>query len=221
MNLMVTKRRWIAGVVVGAVALVSVGTAAVTASMAFLGAPPKGATVAVVDLEKLINGLDEKKAKGEEYKRVYEIKQAELDALKKQIEERGTAVQAMPVGSQRSKAAEEVREMIFRAEGEARISSRRLDGQHADLFRDLYLKVDAAVEQLAKQNGYHMVLVSDEGVEIPENAGSENVLRAIQMKRMLFVGTELDITDEVIKFMNNSFAAAGGKPAAKPVATAK
>ncbi len=219
MSVMVTKRRMAAGVVVAVVSLVCVGTAAVTASMAMFAAPPKGATVAVVDLEKLINGLDEKRAKGEEYKKVFDAKQKELENLQKQIQERGTAMQAMPAGAGRTKAAEEVREMIFRGELEAKLASRRLDNQQADLFRDLYLKVDAAVEEISKQNGYHMVLVSDEGAEVPENSSSENVLRAITMKRMMYVAKELDITDEVIKYMNNTYAAAGGK--APPVASVK
>ncbi len=221
MDSMVTNRRWMAGLVVGAVALVGVGTAAVTASLSMLGAPPKGATVAVVDLEKLINGLDEKRAKGEEYKKAFDAKQKELENLQKQIQERATAVKAMPEGTGRTKAAEELREMVYRGELEAKLASRRLDSQQADLFRDLYLKVDAAVEQISKQNGYHMVLVSDEGAEIPENSNSENILRAITMKRMLYIAKELDITDEVIKFMNNSFAAAGGVAPKAPAAATK
>lgn len=221
MRSMVTKRGWVTGLIVGAVSLVGVGTGVVTASMALRAAPPKGATVAVVDLEKLINGLDEKKAKGEEFKKAFEVKQKELDGLKKKAEEKETAIKAMPIGPARTAAADELREMILRARIEAEIANQRLDLQQADLFRDLYLKVDAAVEQLAAQNGYHMVLVSDEGAEIPKG-NSETVLRGITLKRMLFVDDALDITEETIKFMNNSYAAAGGKapPATKPVAAA-
>ena len=218
MSSMVTKRWWMTGLVVGVVALATVGTGVVTASVALLGAPPKGATIAVVDLEKLINALDEKSAKGEEFKKAYDAKNKELDALNQQIKEKETALKAMPAASpQRSKAGEDLREMVFRAEVEAQLSNRKLDGQQAELFRDLYLKVNSAIEQLAQQNGYHMVLVSDETVAVPKG-NSETVLRAITMKRMLFIAKDLDITEEVVKYMNNTFAAAGGKPA--PVAAA-
>jgi len=206
------------GLIVGAAALAAVGTGAVTASVGLFGAPPKGATIAVVDLEKLINGLDEKSAKGAEFKKAYDIKQKELDALKQQIDEKQTALTAMAAASpQRSKAVEDLREMVFRAEVEAQLSNRKLDGQQADLFRDLYLKVNTAIQELSVQNGYHMVLVSDESVTVPKG-NSETVLRAITMKRMLFIHKDLDITEEVVKHMNNTFAAAGGKPA--PVAAA-
>lgn len=218
MNSMVTKRRWVAGMIVGIVGLVGVGTGVVTATN-YLVAPPKGATIAVVDLEKLINGLNEKAAKADEFQKAFEAKKAELEVLKKRIDEKQVALNNMPAGAARSKAAEELRDMVIRGEMEAQLANRKLDGQQADLFHELYTKVDEAVKQIAVQNGYHMVLVSDEAAKVPKG-NSETVLRGITMKRMLYVEDSLDITQDVISFMNNSFAAAGGKAPAKPVANA-
>lgn len=219
MNSMVTKRRWVAGMVVGIVGLVGVGTGVVAATN-YMAAPPKGATIAVVDLEKLINGLNEKAAKAAEFQKAFDVKKAELEVLKTRIDEKTVALNNMPPGSARSKAAEELRDMMIRGEMEAQIASRKLDGQQADLFHELYMKVDEAIRQIAVQNEYHMVLVSDEAVKVPKG-NSETVLRGITMKRMLFVHDELDITKLVIEQMNNSFAAGGGKAPAKPVANAK
>ena len=223
MGMFESKRRWLVGAVVGVIGLVGVGTGAVTASLADRGAPPKGATIAIVDLEKLINGLDEKRAKGEQFQGAFDAKKTELEALKKKIEERETAVKNMAPGAARTKGAEELRDMIIRAEMEAQLANRKLDLQQADLFLELYEKVNEAIATLSKQNGYHLVFVSDESAKVPKG-NSETVLRGITMKRMLYVDDALDITDEVVRFMNNSFAAAGGKapPAApaKPVANA-
>lgn len=223
MNSMVTKRRWVAGMIVGIVGLVGVGTGAVTAKN-YLVAPPKGATIAVVDLEKLINGLDEKKAKADQFQKAYEVKRGELEALKVKIEEKQTALNTMPPGPARGKAAEDLRDMVIRGEMEAQLANRKLDGQQADLFHELYTKVDESVQQIAMQNGYHMVLVSDESAKVPKG-NSETVLRGITLKRMLYVEDSLDITEDVIKYMNNAFAAAGVAPArpavpAKPVVKA-
>lgn len=212
MSSMVTKRRWMAGLVIGLVGLVGVGTGVVTAT-GLMSTPPKGATIAVVDLEKLINGLDEKKSKAEQFQKAFEAKKAELEAMKGKIDEKQAALNAMPAGPNKGKAAEELQDMVIRGEIEAQLANRKLDSQQADLFHQLYTKVDEAIQQLAKQNGYHMVLVSDEAAKVPKG-NSETVLRGITMKRMLFVDDTLDITEDVIKFMNNAFAAAGPAPAA-------
>lgn len=219
MSSMVTKRRWVAGLVVGVVSLAAVGTGVVTASMGVFSAPPKGATIAVVDLEKLMNGLDEQKYKEEQFQKAFKAKEAELAALKTKIEERETAIKAMPVGAARTAAAEELQEMFFRGQIEAQIANQKLDSQRAQLFRDQYEKVVAAIDVLSKQNGYHMVLTSDQSVNVPKG-NTETVLRAISAKRMLFIDKDLDVTDTIITHMNNAWVAAGGKPAAKPVVNA-
>lgn len=218
MSSMVTKRRWMAGLVIGIVGLTGIGTGVVTAT-GFLVAPPKGATIAVVDLEKLINGLDEKKAKAEQFQKAFEAKKAELETMKVKIDEKQAALNAMPAGANRSKAAEELQEMVIRGEIEAQLANRKLNAQQADLFHQLYTKVDEAIGKLAEQNGYHMVFVSDEAAKVPKG-NSETVLRGITMKRMLYVNDELDITNEVIKYMNNAFAAAGLAPASPAGTTA-
>ena len=108
--------------------------------------------------------------------------------------------------------------MVIRGEIEAQLANRKLDSQQADLFHELYTKVDTSIQEIAKQNQYHMVFVSDEAAKVPKG-NSETVLRGITMKRMLYVDDTLDITEDVIRVMNNAYATAGGRPV--PVANAK
>ena len=83
----------------------------------------------------------------------------------------------------------------------------------AEMLRELYLKINAAVQFLAKRDGYQLVLTSDE--KVPVNAGDpDSVLRAISLKRMLYVDPAMDITPDVVSYLNLGYAT-GTSPAKK------
>ena len=85
------------------------------------------------------------------------------------------------------------------------MATRNLSIRGGEMLRDLYMKVDAAAENLAKKNGYDLVLVSDEKAPIPQDDQAA-ARRAMLLKRMLYVNPTLDITQELVQTMNNEFA---------------
>lgn len=195
-----------AAVVVGVAALVGVGAGGVTASMSFR-APPTGPTIAIVDLEAVINKLNEKTEQFGILAAAHKAKTDELAKLSDRVKAKETEIRAMAEGPSKERAKVEFREMVYRGEFEAQFAGRQLDNQQGDVLRDLYLKIDEAATALAKRNGYHMVIVSDENVDIPKGS-SEAVMRGMLLKRFMFVDKTMDITDELVTFMNNAHAAA-------------
>jgi hypothetical protein len=109
------------------------------------------------------------------------------------------------VGANLVEAKTKLRDAVFKAEFEKQLARRNLNARKAEMLRTLYVKVDKAAEMLAKKNGYDMVLVSDEKAPIPEEDG-EAAYRAILFKRMLYVGTTLDISQELLQTINNEYA---------------
>lgn len=202
---MARHRNMMAAALVGIAALVGVGAGGVTASLHFR-APPSGPTIAVVDLEAVINKLSEKTDKFNQLAKSHKDKSDELAKLSDRVKAKEAEIKAMPDGPAKERAKMDYREMVYRGEFEAQFAGRQLDQMQGEVLRDLYLKIDEAATALARRNGYHMVIVSDEGVDIPKG-NSESVMRGMLLKRFMYVDKAMDITDELVTFMNNAYTA--------------
>lgn len=185
----------------GALAYVS---AKAGAASAYKG-PPAAPVIAVVDLEGVLGGLNERKDKESALKTSLEDMQKRVTALGDEAKGEQSKVE-QATGAQKIALAKAMREKIIRAEFEKQYSEKVLGEMQGEMLRELYLKIDEAAGRLAKQNGYQLVLASDEKVNIPQGAPGE-VLRAIALKRMLYVDQSLDITQEIVALMNNEYAA--------------
>lgn len=178
---------------------------------------PIAPVVAVVDVKVVLNGLDEQKQKKAEFEKRIGLHR---DGLKKLDDERTadeTRIKAMAAGPTKTAALQAYREKFFRAGIDKEFNERMMAEDEVNMLRDLYNKIDDAAEALAKKNGYHLVLSSDENMPIPgaPPANIDQISQSINLKRMLYVDPQLNITEELIQYMNNQFQA-GGAPAAKP-----
>lgn len=206
MNRLVRRVCLAAAVVVS----LSVMGVAATAVSSALWKPPVPPVIAVVDLQAIVAGLDERTVKDNEFQNKGKELQAALDAKKKAFDDTKSQIEAATDKQQRlalqKRAYLQEQELKFETE----FSQQQLDILYGDLLRDLYAKITVAAAKISQQNGYTMVLASDEGAVIPPG-GRADVTRAISTKRMLYVDDAHDITKEVITLMNNEFIAQGGK----------
>lgn len=194
-----------------AAALVAAGVGATAVTSAFK--PPVPPVIAVVDLEEVIKGLDERADLDAKFNARRTELQSDLDRRKKDIETKQTQMEAMPDTPQRKALGETIIKEALQLRFEKQYAEEYLDQLYGEYLRGIYAKVTESAKELAVKNGYTMVLSSDERVPVPR-AGEKEVVRAISMKRMLYVDPSHDVTKELITLMNNAFAAAGGKPAA-------
>jgi Skp family chaperone for outer membrane proteins len=178
-----------------------VGARSAGANRSPAAAPP---IVAVVDLETVINNLTEQKDMQAQFDATAKAEDARLKAMGDELEQKQKELQGL-VGANLVEAKTKLRDAVFKAEFEKQLARRNLNARKAEMLRTLYVKVDKAAEMLAKKNGYDMVLVSDEKAPIPEEDG-EAAYRAILFKRMLYVGTTLDISQELLQTINNEYA---------------
>lgn len=195
-----------------------------SSSSAQRSAGPPAAVVAVIDLEKALNGLEERVALEADFNTEVGKLQKKIDDLEKKIKDKDSNVNILPVGPERKAATEDLRRLVYEYEFEKNYSMRVLDERKGDLIRDIYQKIDQAAETLAKKNGYTMVLASDEKAEV-KSGRYDDVRRMISLKRMLYVDPRHDITDEMVTLMNNEYATkrnagGGAKPATPPPAPA-
>jgi len=173
-----------------------------------LPAPP-ATVVATVDLERVLNGMNEKTTKEAELKDKIGELNLKIEDLKKQVDAEKAKFDALPEGADKKAKAETLRRLLYQLEFERQFGLRVLGELEGDLIRELYAKITAAVHDLAQRNGYTIVLANDEQVEVPQG-NAENVQRTISLKRMLYVNTAHDITDELILMMNAQHGAGAG-----------
>lgn len=193
----------IAGVGVGVLAT-GVGSAGARSSS--IAAPTAG-VIATIDLEAVVDKLEERAAREAELKGELEGARKKLDALGEELKAEQSKLDMIKDEAQRSVARKAAREKVLRAEIERQIMERQLVERQVGIIADLYKKIDRAAEELAKQNGYAMVLASDEKVDVPSEGDPAALRRAIALKRMLYVNPSIDVTDELITLMNNQWAA--------------
>jgi Skp family chaperone for outer membrane proteins len=75
-------------------------------------------------------------------------------------------------------------------------------------MKNLYLNIRKAAEQIAAERGFKIVFVDDSIAPIPAGT-SEEMTRQISARRMVYTSPEVDITDVLIKRLNDSFKTAG------------
>lgn len=193
--------------------------AAASAALAFTAgrAAPPQPVIAFVDMQRVIEGLDEKAARIQEVQDFAAKLATDLATESKRIEEDTEAAKLLPEGPERKRKAEEIgrRDVLLRANKE--VSTRLLQMRETQALHDLYTKADRAAAEIAKARGYTIVFATDENVSIPSD-NMDAFQRTAALKRALYVDPRHDITDELITYLNNQYAAAGGKPAPKPAA---
>ncbi|MBC8310090.1 MAG: OmpH family outer membrane protein [Phycisphaerales bacterium] len=88
-----------------------------------------------------------------------------------------------------------------------RFAGMRVDNERSLMFRDIYKKIRKAVADISEENGYDIVLISDDDREIMIDRES-NVPREFQVKeqiglqRVIFASAQTDITEQIVTHMN-------------------
>jgi Skp family chaperone for outer membrane proteins len=215
-----TGRRWMLGLAV--VACVSVGAyvSRATAGAPFKPSPPVPAVIATVDLEEIIKNLEERKqkeaalsAKATEYK-------TRITTLEDEAKSDKAKYEAEPDGPNKVAMGKALREKLFRMEFEGQYATKVLGEMQGEMLRELYQKINDAVRTIAQRNAYHLVMTSDEKAQV-NGSDPDSVKRAIALKRMLYVDPAMDITADVVAYLNNQFAVGATTPAPAPAPAPK
>lgn len=195
-----------------ALALIAAGAGAVSNALK----PPTPPLIATVNLEVVFNSLHERFTRDEAREarknqlneKIKQLK-ATFDDTKKKLE------QATP--AEQGPLRETLQRLGFDADNEVKFSEQALDNMRGEALAAMYEKIAESAAQLAKKSGYTMVAADDQGAKIILS-GTNDVVRQIALKRMLYIDSAHDITPELITSMNNDWIAKGGKPAPPPPA---
>ncbi len=168
--------------------------------------------VAVVDVAKIMGGMELVKTESAKLKTDFDTKQKSLNGMQDKIKSLAEQVKAAPKDSaeKRALAFEQIKaEAEHKMTGE--LFQRDLNLRQGDLYKQAYTEIKAAIDQVAKQNGYQLVLRNDADVELPANISGQDMESFIANQRVFYADTSVDITEQVVQLLNNQFKAGGKK----------
>ena len=108
--------------------------------------------------------------------------------------------------SEQAEIMEQLDQLTLEAMSYQRLVEMRIDNERSLMFRDLYLKIQSAVADIATENGYDLVIISDDDREILVNPNAKKarefqVREQIELQRVVFSSSQIDITDQIVTHM--------------------
>lgn len=164
--------------------------------------------VGLVDLQTLIEGLDEVKAQNLEVQKRAKELQSQIDATVKAYEEARVAYEAAPPTDPRKfELGVKAQSLKLSAEGNAKGLGAALAFEKGRYWRQLYPRINQALDDLAKQQGLDVILLDDRKLTLPNDKEltDEQITGFLQSKKIMYAKNSVDATGALIDLMNNSF----------------
>ncbi len=167
-------------------------------------------SVAIVDLVRLFQNLDEMRERNEEVGREAQRLREDLQNRQRQIQSRMEDLESMNLsGPERDDRILDLRmregELGAREQGYTALIER----QEMRIILDMYPKIGAAIREISGERGYDLVLLDDRSRQVPRiDRGAQAISDALlKDKRILYANDAIDITEAVATRMNNNHAA--------------
>ncbi len=178
---------------------------------------PATSKIALINIEKVINDLDEVKMGQQKIAAKADGRQVELNTIAKQIDEGQKKLELIdPKDTSRREEAVKLMELTATANAKQQAFQGIINIEKGDLFKEVHGHIMEACASYAQKNDIELILVDDRVLSFQENDDVNKVSALISQKRIVYGAPALDITDAIIKSMNANFNAGGAarKPAA-------
>lgn len=164
-------------------------------------------SVALVDVERALNSLNELKDLNKALADRVKERQDDLDKLKKQIEDLQADLNELPTNSteKRRNLRAQIFELTETAKARTNAYQSLINIEKGEIIRPLYNKLIDSINDTASKEGYDLVLFDNRKLEIPQDVQAV-INEVIQQKNILYARDSMDITDQVITLMNNNYA---------------
>jgi Skp family chaperone for outer membrane proteins len=143
------------------------------------------------DLTAMLNEKREGlRSEDEKRKKVIEDLQKELEELKESSPEY-------------DKRFQEMQKLLVDRDVWTRLQESLMLREHHRLTRDMYQDITKAVEQVAKEKGFQLVIFRER--ELPPTENTQDLLRAIERRTVLYSDDNIDITEAVLAKLNETY----------------
>lgn len=197
-------KRWMHSSLAAALALSVIAASYVGAQQATRGKPT---AVAVIDIGKVINNLQEKAQVDADLSTKRQKLTADLNKRKAELEQMQAdfKVAGLKPGTQayEEKVAEIDRKTV-EFQVTVNLENRKLQSQIVRDYESLYRGVLDTTATVARANSYGMVLLKGSDVNF-RNVKPEQINVAFASKKLIYANDDMDITDLVTQRMNTDF----------------
>ncbi len=174
---------------------------------------PAPASIATVDMQRLMQNLDELKARNEAARPRTQAMQSQLDELRnRQDEIKSDLKDKIPASDVKARQIKmgELIEIETLLEARVKVFRRLVDLDNGDIIKDMYAKAQSTISAFAEREGYDLIMLDDRGIDMPSpdvRVPIQEVSERISNKRVLFARGSVDVTDRLIQIMNTEFRA--------------
>jgi len=185
-----------------AVVCIVAGYAAVAASTHFR--PPT--VVVTFSIERVSADLTERADSEASLRNLFSKVETELKSRNESMTALQETLQSA-ADADKPEIVEQLNQLAIQAMSYKQFAERRVDSERSLMFRDLYMKIKSSVANIANENGYDLVLITDDDREIlanPQTNTSQEfqVREQIGQQRVVFASGQIDITAQIVTHMN-------------------
>ena len=185
-----------------AVVCIVAGYAAVAASTHFR--PPT--VVVTFSIERVSADLTERADSEASLRNLFSKVETELKSRNESMTALQETLQSA-ADADKPEIVEQLNQLAIQAMSYKQFAEKRVDNERSLMFRDLYMKIKSSVADIANENGYDLVLITDDDREILVNpqAGTSQefqVREQIGQQRVVFASDQIDITAQIVTHMN-------------------
>jgi Skp family chaperone for outer membrane proteins len=205
------KTAWVWGLIAAMAAGLSVG---LWRSAAAQNSPAPDVPIGLVDMVKAFNECEQWKAVNAGLNKKRQAQDQEAEKMKEEIAAKTKQIDAYhPDSPEWTKAAEELMMLQTKAEVWAKMQKVRTEAQKKRWVEKNYADVTKAIAEVAKKRGLVLVLTKEE-IE-PNTEDSNRLFAQIINRKVVYGDKRLELTDDVLKRLNEEFKLGGGENAMK------
>lgn len=194
-------------IAIALIAATTLGTVAfvrpLTAAMPGQATPANG--IGIVDVEKVFNSLNERTDLQTQLQTYLTGLNDELKKIQADAKAAAETARTLPEGKEKNDAVQKAIELDATVRARQQVFEALADRRSSELFRQLYVKIQAGAKKIAETRGLSMMIATDENVQLPPGANTQETQRVIAMKRVLFAGPQHDLTNDLISLLNAEY----------------
>jgi Skp family chaperone for outer membrane proteins len=167
---------------------------------------PSNPTVTVtINFEALFSSLEERVFEESKVQALIEDMNAEIEQRRQEITEYEQEFELYEAGSQKWQELLQGQQLkVLEYQAQVEYSKSRKARELSKGTRKVYMNIRESAAKLAGQNGWDYVVVNDAAITLPEGDNVDIGLE-ISSRRILYANDALDVTDQLISYMNGNF----------------
>lgn len=182
---------------------------------------PRQPVVATINLGQLISGLQHRTEIERQVREMVARMNEEIEARGREIEAMNERMRALSEADRTQAMKDEVNLATVNFQYWRDFQQGELEIERALMFEELFRKIQSEAQSFAQDQGIDMIVLDDSALPLGLDPASQmprdvQLQRQISQRRLLYVDSSLDVTEQLRIRMNNRFRAAQPAPGAAP-----